>query len=550
MAYLTINSRFKPFSYAEMLQPVQAATEAHQSLENEYSEYANKANIWEKLADNDYEAYEMYKKYSDDLNSKIDVLAKQGLTPSSRQDLLEMKKRYTSEITPIELAFAKREKMIEEQAKYTAQDDSMLYDVVAKDLKLSDLINNQNLYYTSRSGDKITNRVRTAVNNLAQQMRSDTRTWRSILGEQYYETIMKTGFTPKEVLKVLEKHPEGSEILNRILEDAVDSTGIKDWNNPDALDKAYYYAGLGLWDSVGTTTYDRLDNKGYADFGGSGGDEDPKLENPVYRTLPLTQVDNNIKTSALYSVLKDLELIKENPDHINFTASDIIGSEARYGVTPDTFETYDLWGANKYRKENERKIMPVLNKMIDLANMGISVDIKKGEDGKYVLNNVDDVMVAVSKKIKDSAIRSQSYLLNITDNKFLKKVLNENIASYGARSGHSGLYEINKHGRRGDEIEKDDIIGYMKDIENLEYVPELGFVVAGKDKKGNSNAIVIDTELIDDGQRSLAMMDAMINDYIEEGNYESASTYIDALMNIVYQKFNTLGTIQNTSQKN
>ena len=48
--YLVINSQFKPFSYAEMLQPLAQATEAHQSLEDQYSDLSTKSNIWEELA--------------------------------------------------------------------------------------------------------------------------------------------------------------------------------------------------------------------------------------------------------------------------------------------------------------------------------------------------------------------------------------------------------------------------------------------------------------------------------------------------------------------
>ena len=43
--YIVINSKFKPFSYAEMLQPVQMATLAHQEIENEYADLATKANV-------------------------------------------------------------------------------------------------------------------------------------------------------------------------------------------------------------------------------------------------------------------------------------------------------------------------------------------------------------------------------------------------------------------------------------------------------------------------------------------------------------------------
>ena len=62
---LVIDSHFKPFSYAEMLAPVQAATQAHQELESAYSDLSTKANIWDKMAGEttDQKAHDIYQKY-------------------------------------------------------------------------------------------------------------------------------------------------------------------------------------------------------------------------------------------------------------------------------------------------------------------------------------------------------------------------------------------------------------------------------------------------------------------------------------------------------
>ena len=48
---LVIDSRFTPFTYQEMLQPIMAAQTAHQEIEDQYTDLATKANIWEEMAD-------------------------------------------------------------------------------------------------------------------------------------------------------------------------------------------------------------------------------------------------------------------------------------------------------------------------------------------------------------------------------------------------------------------------------------------------------------------------------------------------------------------
>ena len=81
--YITIGSKFKPFSYAEMIQPVAMATEAHQQVEEQYANLSTQASQWEEKANEqtDPHAYKMYKTYANDLNNQANILAKEGLTP-------------------------------------------------------------------------------------------------------------------------------------------------------------------------------------------------------------------------------------------------------------------------------------------------------------------------------------------------------------------------------------------------------------------------------------------------------------------------------------
>ena len=72
---------------------------------------AVKSNVWKGLANEqtDSTAYKMYKTYADDLETRAGMLAKEGLTPASRKSMLDMKTRYSSEITPLENAWKARE---------------------------------------------------------------------------------------------------------------------------------------------------------------------------------------------------------------------------------------------------------------------------------------------------------------------------------------------------------------------------------------------------------------------------------------------------------
>lgn len=259
---LVIDSRFKPFSYQEMLAPALMATQAHQELENQYSELATKANIWDEMANKhtDPYAYKMYKTYANDLKNQADQLARAGLNATSRRDMLNMRERYSKEITPIEQAYAARQKQAEQQQQALLQDPTLMLSRRAATTSLDDYIRNPQLAYDTYSGKLITAQAAQAASALAKEMQEKPRKWRSILNDSYYEALMQKGFSSQAVLQAIQDNPNAAPELLKIVEDAVSSSGIKDWNNPMILKRAYDYAKQGLWSAVGETQYQTLDN--------------------------------------------------------------------------------------------------------------------------------------------------------------------------------------------------------------------------------------------------------------------------------------------------
>lgn len=263
---LVIDSTFKPFSYQEMLAPVMMAQQAHQAIEDEYAELSTKANIWDEMANeqSDPLAYQMYKKYSNDLSTQADLLASEGLNASSRKAMLDMKKRYSKEITPIEQAYARRKQLADEQRQAIAKDPTLMYQNYASRMSLDDFINNPEADYgASYSGKMLTSQVATAASNLAKQMRDNPRKWRSILGDQYYETMMQKGFSSEAVRDAINNKEGASQELRQIVEDAIGSSRMREWADEATISRAYDYANQGLWNAVGETTYQMQANKDY-----------------------------------------------------------------------------------------------------------------------------------------------------------------------------------------------------------------------------------------------------------------------------------------------
>lgn len=262
---LVINSRFNPFTYQEMLAPTLMATQAHQELENQYGELATKASVWEKLANEqtDSYAYKMYKTYANDLEEQAGQLAREGLNAASRRDMLNMRARYSKEIVPIEQAYTARQKQAEQQQQALLQDPTLMLSRRAATTSLDDYIRNPQLAYESYSGKLITAQAASAASALAKEMQEKPRKWRSILGNSYYETMMQKGFSSQAVLQAIQDNPNAAPQLTRIVEDAINSSGVRNWGDQATIARAIDYAKQGLWSAVGETQYQTLQNQGY-----------------------------------------------------------------------------------------------------------------------------------------------------------------------------------------------------------------------------------------------------------------------------------------------
>ena len=98
---IIIGSKFKPFSYEELLKPVMMAQEAHTAMEDEYSALSSQAEIWKNMANKETSpvAYNLYQTFATNLDQAASTLATEGLSPTNRQSLLNVRKLYKSNIS-------------------------------------------------------------------------------------------------------------------------------------------------------------------------------------------------------------------------------------------------------------------------------------------------------------------------------------------------------------------------------------------------------------------------------------------------------------------
>lgn len=541
--YIVSGSKFRPFSYAEMLQPVQSATVAHQELENQYGELATKASVWEEMANEqtDPYAYKMYKTYANDLEAQAGQLAREGLNAASRQNMLKMKQRYSRDIVPIEQAYKRRQELIDEQRKLLSQDNTLMFNRDASMLSLDDLIKNPNLTYQSYSGATLAKQVGTAAQSLAKEMRENPRKWRSILGNQYFESIMQKGYRPEEIIQVLQNAPNASSVLKGIVEDAVGSSNIASWGDQSTLNRAYEYARQGLWSAVGETQYQIQSNKAY-DYdmqlklakAKKAQEKEAEGSRLYYRAVPKTTVDGDKNTRQMSKDLKLLKEVMANPSLLDKKGTRTVRSP-KY-ISPDPMMSFVMdSGLGEPKQET---YYPYQEKLNELSKRYGDVQYTL-TDGKITRGNLSELAQKLDRDIRSSAVRSFSYKPNITQSDLITQVLKENTRSYYRRANNTGIYELEDN-KKGDAIDIEDLNSYFTSDSDIDFDPDLGFIINSTDSDGKTRSAVLDTELIDDPNRTFSRAQSSIKAALDNGEDELATLLIGATMKAFYDRYNTL----------
>jgi hypothetical protein len=246
-----------------MLAPIEAATTEHRAIEEGLGEMSAKAGMWDKLANqqSDPVAYAQYKTYADDLTKQADLLARQGLTPESRRGLLDMKRRYSNEITPIEVAATKREELTKAQREAIQKDPSLMFNIDYSTASLDDLINNPNATYNTISGSELSKRASMMASNLAKTIQENPQ-YQSILGGQYFQQMQQLGYTPQQVMQTIMNDPNAPSELKQVADTVWQEAGLDTWDQATQT-RARDYINAGLYDAIGTQKFDTQGNRAF-----------------------------------------------------------------------------------------------------------------------------------------------------------------------------------------------------------------------------------------------------------------------------------------------
>lgn len=254
------NTEFRPFSFEEMLRPMAIYGQEFRAQQEALAELSTKASVWDGMANeqSDPYAYKMYKKYADDLESRAGQLLREGLSLDSRGKMLQMRSRYSKEITPIEVAYKRREALAEEQRKAALSNPTIRFQRNAGSMSLDDFIKNPSLDYgKSYSGALLTQQVAQAVAHYAKALTKEGKL--EALGLPYqYKSRLGYGASPEEVMAVINEaalkgHEGAINFLRGVRDQVMQSSGIADWADAKTYKELEAFANQGLFSAIGET---------------------------------------------------------------------------------------------------------------------------------------------------------------------------------------------------------------------------------------------------------------------------------------------------------
>lgn len=253
---LTNNAKFTPYTFEELIKPYAMYTQEYNTLEENLYDLSSKAELMKAYANSepDSKVANMYNNYAKDLEKQRDILSSQGLA-RGRQGLLDLKRRYASEIVPIEQAFKYRSALAEEQRKLRASNPTIMYDIdFSSEVSLEDLINNPSLSYNAVSGDDLYKRGKEAAISASSRLENEIT---PVLGQQYWQIRQGYGVEAANAFLLDQSNiPELKQAVERI----VSQSGVSSNNLSRATDYAISGIMAGLSQDINYQA-----NRGYHD---------------------------------------------------------------------------------------------------------------------------------------------------------------------------------------------------------------------------------------------------------------------------------------------
>lgn len=195
--YLTSTAKFRPYTFDEMIKPDVIYTEAYNQMEDALSDLGIMAgDVGGKLdATNDKELVNIYNSFQSDLDKVSTDLYNNGLNPSTRKKLAELKGRYSKEINPINDAYKAWAADRDYLAKLAIEHPEII--IEGRGNKISDYMHgNKPTGISINTNDLFTEASKLATQDAVRTYKEGQ--WQSTAGGRFLERATSIGLTEQE----------------------------------------------------------------------------------------------------------------------------------------------------------------------------------------------------------------------------------------------------------------------------------------------------------------------------------------------------------------
>lgn len=237
-------SRFNPFTYDEMVKPLLYYKEAYDKAEEQYNNLAMDTESLLASLDPSSQAYSRMQNYAQELRNYTDDFSN-GMTMKNRSALLSMRRRWASDVVPVQQANQKLEKMQAFRDSLLAKDSSVKF---YNNYGVDDILSGKQIDNAYVSGKELTAKVASRFEALGKALYSNPE-FSKVLGGQKFLAAIQNGMSPDELMSVLGNLPGANQQMVQALQDELRAAGIDNFSGSDRLQleeaaKMGAYAGL------------------------------------------------------------------------------------------------------------------------------------------------------------------------------------------------------------------------------------------------------------------------------------------------------------------
>lgn len=255
--YLTVNSRFTPMSYEEAIKPLLNYKQAYDATEAMYdSLLTNVGTLKDSISSlsEDSPTRQAYEKYTEELTNAASELSK-GLNEDTRKTLLDLKRKYATDIIPMEQSRQNLIDTIKYRQNLKAKDNSIEF--LTDYNNIEDIMGVGTPDNTYISGKDLQTQVAIEAAAIGKQYAEDPE-YRAILDGSKYQVMLHSGYSIEDIEAARDKDlatiPELADLYQRY------QNSISGYSNREALSN---YINSGMMSGLDTPKYDIINNPTY-----------------------------------------------------------------------------------------------------------------------------------------------------------------------------------------------------------------------------------------------------------------------------------------------